>query len=128
MDDFGFITNSPTSLPHLLEHLHVAFRQYVEEKYAQCGLDPVRDKLKPPSLRDFLRWATNYLTANRVVENFAVDANHGIRLANNVMCTICPGEEHLHGTMEPCNAIAVIDGRSQPGLEGVQPTRSDSIF
>jgi len=55
----------------------------------------------------FVKWASDFLSVNRVVETFFVDANHGFRLANNDLVVLCPGIE-LQGTMQESYAIPIV--------------------
>jgi hypothetical protein len=82
------------------------------------ALDLARELASAP-VGAFLSWASDFLQRNRVVENFFVDFNHGVRLSNNDTLVICPGT-HVPGTMQECHAIAVTgsDAPGQDTLEG----------
>ena len=100
-----------TSTPSLMTVLWRAFKETMGEETASFALQETNP---------FLAFCDDYLTTNRVVQNFAVNSNHGVVLSNNVRCTVCP-EINLSGTMEDSNAVGISSGESQPGQEGVVP-------
>lgn len=122
-DMFDSTAHTQGGLPHLVQHLWDAYGAHLEEKIkeraatGQATVDLATAKKRAPAT-DFATWASDYLKENRVVESFFVDANHGVRLANNAMVAICPGVE-IRGTMQESGAIQVTEGRSQPHQQGV---------
>ena len=80
----------------------------------------VEEAFKAAPVSDFLKFAEDYLRANRPVQSFAVDLNHGIMLSNNVRCVVSPGAE-VRGQMQNSGAVGVNRGESQPGMGGTVP-------
>lgn len=125
-DMFDSASHTQGGLPHLMQHLWDAYAAYLQtelDKRAAAGKPTVtldEAKKKAPATA-FAQWATEYLAENRVAESFFIDANHGIKLANNAMVAICPGVE-IRGSMQDSNAVPVMEGRSQPHQEGITKT------
>ena len=105
-----------TATPDLLQHLMEKF----QEKLTAADGCKKADQQLIESIRPFLDFCSTYLNDNRVVQNFAADANHGVVLSDNTRCMICP-EVNLSGTMQDSAAIGISSGQGQPGQEGVVP-------
>jgi hypothetical protein len=121
---FDPIHHTHGAMPHLLQLLHQEYMQHLLDRtqpgYSGEEYKPVAEGSSRASLPDFMDFATGYLATNRVVENFFLDMNHGIRLSNQKSCSICPGTD-VAGTMQDSGAVAVTQGLSQKGMEGVVP-------
>lgn len=104
-------------LPWLLDHLWGRFcrklRRAAKQRRQPLAVDQVPAEA-------FLKWARRHLERCRVVETFPLDANVGVRLQDNTMCSICPGVDHT-GTMEDAGDVPITQGRSQANQRGVQP-------
>lgn len=122
-DLFDSAAHTQGGLPHLMQHLWDAYCAHLAEeieKRREAGKAVVtlaEAKQRAPAT-GFATWATKYLADNRVAESFFIDANHGVRLANNAMVAICPGVE-IRGTMQEAGAVQVTEGRSQPHQHGI---------
>ena len=104
----------PTETPDLLT--------YLEEKgKVAIGGDVVAEAA------NFLAWAKDFLAANRPVENFPADSNHGVRLSNNDRVLVCPPVP-APGTTAPSGAVEITHGASQSGQEGVSSTDSKRVI
>jgi hypothetical protein len=120
---FDEVAHTQGGMPHILQYLWDAYVRYL-----QAEISKRRESNKPtvtveqavtraPAIK-FVEWAANYLQEHRVVENFYVDANHGIRLSNNDTLVISPGT-NIQGTMQDSGAINVTEGKSQQNMEGI---------
>jgi hypothetical protein len=124
---FDDVNHTQGGMPHLLQYLWDAYCAYLDgliEKRRARGARTVKgleEAKRAAPATHFVEWAAAHLKENRVVENFFIDANHGVRLANNACLAVCPGTE-VRGSMQDSGAVAVTEGRSQPGNEGVTPT------
>jgi hypothetical protein len=123
---FDEIAHTQGGMPHLMQYLWDEYCKYLEDMIEERRKEgkkilPLKDaKMKAPATH-FAQWATDHLKEFRVVENFYIDANHGIRLSNNVCIAICPGTV-IQGTMQDSGAIQVTEGKSQRDMEGVLNT------
>lgn len=125
MPDFNFRINEQPffdsvrlttggGLPTLHEVLVAAFREQLQgrmNELAAAGrevatLDEVMGRV---TLRAFSAFAADYLAENRVVETFAVDANVGLLLSNQVRCVVSPGVD-VTGTMQESAAVGITTG------------------
>jgi hypothetical protein len=122
-DMFDSTGHTQGGLPHLMQHLWDAYVEHLKtaietrKSEGKTVVDLETAKKKAPAT-DFAVFATNYLKEHRVSESFFIDANHGIRLGNNVMVAVCPGVE-IKGTMQDAGAVEVTHGRSQPHQQGI---------
>ncbi len=122
-DLFDSTLHTQGGLNHLMQHLWDAYCLHLQEEIgkrnAEGKLTVTLDhaKRKAPAT-DFAKWASDYLKEMRVTESFFIDGNLGVRLTNNVCVAVCPGVE-IRGTMQDSHAIPVMEGRSQPGNNGV---------
>ena len=125
---FDEISHTQGGMAHLMQHLWDAYvgflRERLEErkKAGKATVSLEEAKKKAPAIH-FAKWASDYLKENRVVENFFIDENHGVRLANNTCVAICPGTT-IQGTMQDSGAVQVTEGRSQRDMNGVMQTPS----
>ena len=125
---FDELAHTQGGMAHLLQHLWDAYVSYLREqleerqKQGQAVVSLAEAKKKAPATH-FAKWASDYLKENRVVENFFIDANHGVRLSNSVCVAICPGTA-IQGTMQDAGAIGITEGRSQRDMNGVIDTPS----
>lgn len=128
-DLFDAAGHTQGGLPHLMQHLWDAYVAHLGEQIEQRKatgknvVDLDTAKKKAPAT-DFAVFATGYLKEHRVAESFFIDANHGIRLGNNVMVAVCPGVE-IRGTMQDAGAVEVTHGRSQPHQQGIVGNTGD---
>lgn len=118
------ITQSQGGVPHLLEYLWARYREFLKDELdgrAEAGkpAGTLEEALRRAPATSFVRWASDFLRDNRVVEAFFIDDNHGLRLTDNALVAVCPGVD-LRGTMQESRTVAITSGRSQPGLEGVK--------
>lgn len=125
---FNELQHTQGGMEHLVQHLWDEYCKYLDEQLEErreAGKPavPLAQAKRTAPATHFARWASDYLKENRVVENFFIDANHGVRLANNVCVAICPGTV-IQGTMQDSHAIAVTEGKSQRDMEGVIQTPS----
>lgn len=109
--------------PHLMQHLWSQYRAHLqakidERKKTHPDTVTVDEALKRATAAHFFQFCEEYLKANRPVENFFVDMNHGLVLSNNARVVVSPGYD-LRGTMQRSGAVGVTEGVSQPGLNGV---------
>lgn len=110
--------------PHLLQYLWDAYVRHLDEQIkarAVAGqkvatLDEA--KRRAPAAQ-FLVWAAGHLKDNRTVETFFVDGNAGLRLANNVLCVVCPEGESVRGTMQGGVDVPITRGASGAHGDGV---------
>lgn len=114
---------STAGQPHLIEHLWSQFRVWMQRqidarKAAKKPTIDIDEAMTRATAEQFMAFATKYLAANRPVENFFVDTNHGLVLSNNARVVVSPGVD-VRGTMQGARAVSVTDGQSQPGLNGV---------
>lgn len=117
--------SSQGGLPHLIEHLWSEFTKALaetrtKEEAAGVKVPPIIEITQRATATSFVKWASEYLKVFRPVENFYVDANHGLRLSNNVLCVVSPGLD-VRGTMQEAHAIGVTHGKSQHGQDGIAP-------
>lgn len=119
--------------PHLLEYLRDKYVEVLNERISLLHQQGKKTSfssgdavVRSGVFRDFYAFACEFLAEHRVVENFFVDANHGLVLSNNDRVVICPSVD-IAGTMQDSGAIAVTQGRSQQGNEGVITSDSLSI-
>lgn len=124
-DMFDTTSHTQGGLPHLVQHLwdqyclHLAAEIQKRKEAGQPALDLDAAKRRAPAA-GFCKWATAYLLENRVAEGFFIDANHGVRLTNNVAVALCPGlQDDIRGTMQDSKAVQVTEGRSQAHQQGV---------
>ncbi len=120
---FDEIKHTQAGMPHLLQYLWNRYVLHLQEEISkrQEAKQPtvtIQEALKRAPAISFVTWASDFLKETRVVENFFVDANHGIRLANMDAMVICPGTT-IQGTMQESGAIAITEGKSQADNEGV---------
>lgn len=120
---FDEIAHTQAGMPHLLQYVwdkYVAFLREEIEKRRGSGQKtiPIMEAIQKAPAVSFLRWGSDFLKEHRVVENFFVDMNHGIRLSNNDCIVVCPGLP-VQGTMQDSGAVQVTEGKSQSGQEGV---------
>jgi hypothetical protein len=106
-------------VPSLLGLLLAEFRQLAKE----MGQDPDNDP-RITGAYPFLNYAVSYLDVNRAIQTFPTDNNLGIVLNNQQHCTLSPPVplEQLQGTMQESVSIGVMEGKSQPRLQGVTPS------
>lgn len=129
---FDPVAHTQAGLPHLIGYLREKYIAHLDARIARLK-DNQRSGSKSFQLTegatailaapatDFIEFAIGFLSEHRVVENFFVDANHGIVLANNDRMVIAPLTD-VAGTMQESGAVSVTHGRSQPGNEGVVNT------
>lgn len=124
----GGLFSEPGQLTHLMQHLWDRYKLHLEvllgTRAGRGQKVPTLDATikKAPAIH-FAEWATQYLTDNRPVETFFSEGNVGLRLTNNVLVVLSPGEEQTKpGTMQQSASFSVTEGRSQPGNEGVSTT------
>lgn len=120
---FDPVAHSQGGCQHLMQHLWDAYCEYLSDQLkarTDKGLaaTTIDDAKKKSPATHFVKWAAEYLKANRVVQSFFIDENHGVQLANNTMVAICPGVE-VRGTMQDSGAVQVTEGRSQRNNNGV---------
>lgn len=118
---FDPVVHSQAGLPHLIAYLVGQFRAHVQRTNQEIPKEEERiageeliERAQP--LLDFFE---QFLTQNRPVEIFPIDMNYGVVLDNNDRIALCPGITDIQGTMQDSGAVAISDGRSQPGQEGV---------
>lgn len=126
LSDFDAIRHTQGDHPHIMQYLWDAYLAYLEaegqERAAkgQTVLPIAQAKTKAPATH-FVLWAANHLRDIRAIESFFVDGNVGVRLNNNKTIAISPGVE-IRGTMQDSGAVAVTEGRSEIGNNGVTDT------
>lgn len=104
--------------PHLMQHLWNEYKRWLEAKRQQLlaqGLKSVLsldEAVRKAPATSFVRFCVDYLRDQRPVELFALDANYGFRLSNNVSVALCPGIESS-GPMQDAQAVAVTEGIGQ---------------
>lgn len=111
---FDQIKHTTGGLPTLLELLDRALTEELasrlerlkQEGKATLSVEQARRKV---TLDMFFKFAAEYLTRNRVVEVFAVDANVGLVLSNFARCVVSPGTL-VAGTMQESGAVSVTTG------------------
>jgi len=127
--DFDSIRHTQGEHPHIMQYLWDAYLEYLESERqerttrGQSSLPVAQAKLKAPAI-NFVLWAANHLRDIRAIESFFVDGNVGVRLNNNKTIAISPGVE-IRGTMQDSGAVAVTEGRSQIGNNGI--TNNDAM-
>lgn len=99
----------------------------VEEYKAACARnnqDPNKEQVDPQEDLDaaepLLVFFREYLDRFRPVQSFPADNNYGLLLSNNLRCLVSPAGD-IRGTMQNSGAIGVMQGRSNPGQDGVIP-------
>ncbi len=125
---FDEISHTQGGMNHLMQYLWDAYVRHLEtELEARVAADKpaatLQQAKKNAPASHFAKWAADHLRENRVVENFFIDANHGVRLSNNACLAICPGTV-IQGTMQDSGAVSVTQGRSQRDMDGVVGTTS----
>jgi hypothetical protein len=120
---FDEIAHTQAGMPHLVQLLWDRYLEHLAKeietrKEKGLGAVPLPEAIRRAPATHFVEFAANYLKRNRVVENFFVDENHGLRLSDNTTCVVCPGT-NVQGTMQDAGEVGVTRGESQPGNEGV---------
>lgn len=128
-DSFSHTTGG--GLPTLMEVVQQAFEDHLKSRLEALAAEghktvTFEQAKRKATLAMFLTFAGRYLAEHRVVETFAVDANVGLVLSNQVRCVACPGLD-IAGTMQDSDAVGVTQGVSQPHLQGVVPTKSMGV-
>lgn len=131
-NDLERMEAAKSGYPDVVTFLEDRYREHLAEVIAnrQAAGQPAANldvALKRTSLAAFVRFARQYLNEHRVVENFFVDQNHGVRLDNGLAFVVSPMVD-LGGTMQDSGAVGITQGRSQLGNEGVTPTDSRRII
>lgn len=70
---------------------------------------------------DFAKFVAKYLDKNRPIGTFAVDANVGLRLADQAAVVISPGFNEIAGTMQDAKAIPMTSG------QGIHPREMNQM-
>lgn len=128
MSNSIFSVEAPTEgkQPHMIQFLWQEYLKELEagiEKRQQAGqlvLTLAEAARKAPATA-FCAFCARYLQEHRVVENFFVDMNHGVRLSNNKSFVVCPSTD-IQGTMQSEDrGVNITQGRSQAGNESIVP-------
>lgn len=114
-------------LPHLIQHLK---NKFVEHCNAQnTSTHPAAKSVAPAyhSAEEFWDFCADYLANNRTVENWPADRNIGIRLSDNNRVLVHPATKAGSGEMQDSGSIAITEGLTQPGQEGVSGTQAKHV-
>lgn len=106
-------------LPHLIQHLKNKFVEHCQTH--QLG------HVNRMSAEEFWDFAADYLAKHRTVENWPADRNIGIRLSDNNRVLVHPATKAGSGEMQDSGSIAVTEGLTQPGQEGVDSTAAKHV-
>ncbi len=130
---FDSINHTTAGLPHIVGLLVEAYKKdlaaRLERLKAKGGAKfaTLAEAYKAAPVSDFVKFADDYLRANRPVQSFAVDLNHGLMLSNHVRCVVSPGAE-VRGGMQASGAVGVNRGESQPGMGGTVPANEIKVI
>jgi hypothetical protein len=109
---------APQAHEHLLQWLWDGYLVHLaalleEGKEAGRAVLPFDQAKRKAPASHFLTWAAAKLRETPVVENYFIEGNCGLRMADGSRLAVCPGgEADVRGTMQDANDVPVTKGQA----------------